>query len=273
MIMVDEFRRNLGLEVEFEINSLGDATCRPAFRQALLEWGRAHLDQLCEDCHQRLERNPLRLLDCKNDVKLTQTAPRSSDYLCEPCRKHFGTVEELLTRASVPYVVNPRLVRGLDYYTRTTFEAISKAVGAQSAVVAGGRYDGLVEALGGAAVAGTGFAIGVERIALALDNDRFKLDGAPDAAIIAMGERAAATSIDLAKALREKGLRVEMLSPERGLKALLRRADKVGARYALIMGDNELDRGVVQVRDLKASTQREIASAAVAAEIAPVVDN
>jgi histidyl-tRNA synthetase len=97
MIMVDEFRRNLGLEVEFEINSLGDATCRPAFRQALLEWGRAHLDQLCEDCHQRLERNPLRLLDCKNDVKLTQTAPRSSDYLCEPCRKHFGTVEELLT--------------------------------------------------------------------------------------------------------------------------------------------------------------------------------
>jgi histidyl-tRNA synthetase len=273
MIMVDEFRRNLGLEVEFEINSLGDATCRPAFRQALLEWGRAHLDQLCEDCHQRLERNPLRLLDCKNDVKLTQTAPRSSDYLCEPCRKHFGTVEELLARANVPYVVNPRLVRGLDYYTRTTFEAISKAVGAQSAVVAGGRYDGLVEALGGAAVAGTGFAIGVERIALALDSDRFKLDGAPDAAIIAMGERAAVSSIDLAKALREKGLRVEMLSPERGLKALLRRADKVGARYALIMGDNELDRGVVQVRDLKASTQREIASAAVAAEIAPVVDN
>jgi histidyl-tRNA synthetase len=273
MIMVDEFRRNLGLEVEFEINSLGDATCRPAFRQALLEWGRAHLDQLCEDCHQRLERNPLRLLDCKNDVKLTQTAPRSSDYLCEPCRKHFGTVEELLARANVPYVVNPRLVRGLDYYNRTTFEAISKAVGAQSAVVAGGRYDGLVEALGGAAVAGTGFAIGVERIALALDSDRFNLDGAPDAAIIAMGERAAVSSIDLAKALREKGLRVEMLSPERGLKALLRRADKVGARYALIMGDNELDRGVVQVRDLKASTQREIASAAVAAEIAPVVDS
>ena len=121
---------SLGLEVEFEINSLGDTNCRPAFRQALLEWGRAHLDQLCEDCHQRLERNPLRLLDCKNDMMLAQTAPRSSDYLCDPCRKHFGTVEELLTKASVPYVVNPRLVRGLDYYTRTTFEAISKAVGA-----------------------------------------------------------------------------------------------------------------------------------------------
>jgi len=267
MIMVDEFRRELGLEVEFEINSLGDGNCRPAFRQALLEWGRAHLDELCEDCHQRLERNPLRLLDCKNDVKLAQTAPTSSDYLCEPCRKHFGTVEELLTRANVPYVVNPRLVRGLDYYTRTTFEAVSRAVGAQSAVVAGGRYDGLVEALGGAAVAGTGFAIGVERIALALEANRFMLDGAPDAAIIAMGDRATVVAFDLAQALRQKGLRVEMLSPDRGLKALLRRADKVGARYALIVGENELARGVVQIRDLKASTQREIANDAVAAEI------
>jgi histidyl-tRNA synthetase len=267
MIIVDDFRRELGIEVEFEINSLGDANCRPAFRQALLEWGRAHLDQLCEDCHQRLERNPLRLLDCKNDIKLTQTAPRSSDYLCDPCRKHFATVEELLTKASVPYVVNPRLVRGLDYYTRTTFEAISKAVGAQSAVVAGGRYDGLVEALGGAAVAGTGFAIGVERIALALETARFKLDGAPDVAIIAMGDRATVSAMDLAKALRATNLRVEMLSPERGLKALLRRADKLGARYALIMGENELARGVVQIRDLKASTQREIASDAIAAEI------
>jgi len=268
MIMVDEFRRELGLEVEFEINSLGDGTCRPAFRQALLEWGRAHLDQLCEDCHQRLERNPLRLLDCKNDVKLAQTAPRSSDYLCDPFRKHFSTVEELLTKENVPYTVNPRLVRGLDYYTRTTFEAISKAVGAQSAVVAGGRYDGLVEALGGAPVAGTGFAIGVERIALALDTARFKIEGAPDVAIIAMGDRAMVTAMDLAKSLRAANLRVELLSPERGLKALLRRADKVGARYALIMGENELARGVVQVRDLKASTQREIAHSAVAAEIA-----
>jgi histidyl-tRNA synthetase len=270
MIMVDEFRRELSLEVEFEINSLGDANCRPAFRQALLEWGRSHLDQLCEDCHQRLERNPLRLLDCKTDAKLAQTAPSSSDYLCEPCRKHFGTVQDLLTRANVPFVVNPRLVRGLDYYTRTTFEAISKAVGAQSAVVAGGRYDGLVEALGGAAVAGTGFAIGVERIALALQTDRFKLDGAPDAAIIAMGERATLSAMDLAKTLRKQGLRVELLSPERGLKALLRRADKVGSRYALIVGENELARGVVQIRDLKASTQREIASDAVASEISVI---
>jgi len=267
MIMVDEFRRELGLEVEFQVNSLGDATCRPAFRQALLEWGRAHLDQLCEDCHARLERNPLRLLDCKIDVKLAATAPSSADYLCDPCRKHFGTVEELLSRANVPYVVNPRLVRGLDYYTRTTFEAISNAIGAQSAVVAGGRYDGLVEALGGAAVAGTGFAIGVERIALALEADRFKRDGAPDAAIIAMGDRATIAAMDLARELRTARLRVEMLSPERGLKALLRRADRLGAYFALIIGENELAQGVVQVRDLKNSAQQSLPQAGLATHL------
>ncbi len=267
MIMVDEFRRELGLEVEFEINSLGDGICRPAFRQALLEWGRAHLNELCEDCHQRLERNPLRLLDCKNDTKLAATAPSSLDYLCDPCRKHFGTVEDLLSKANVPYVVNPRLVRGLDYYTRTIFEAISKAVGAQSAVVAGGRYDGLVEALGGAAVAGTGFAIGVERIALALEADRFKNAGAPDSAIIAMGEPATVTAMDLARNLRAAGLRVEMLSPERGLKALLRRADKLGAHFALIIGENELAQGVLQVRDLKNSAQQSIPLADIASHL------
>ena len=267
IIMVDEFRRELGLEVEFEVNSLGDATCRPAFRQAVLEWGRAHLDELCEDCHKRLERNPLRLLDCKNDAKLADTAPRSSDYLCDPCRKHFGIVEELLSKANAPYVVNPRLVRGLDYYTRTTFEAISKAVGAQSAVVAGGRYDGLVEALGGAPVAGTGFAIGVERIALALDAGRFKLDGAPDASIIAMGDRATVSAMELARNLRSTGLRIELLSPERGLKALLRRADKIGAHFALIIGENELAQGVVQVRDLKNSAQQSVPASDLASHL------
>jgi histidyl-tRNA synthetase len=261
MIMVDEFRRELGLEVEFEINSLGDDACRPAFRKALLEWGRAHLHELCRDCHQRLERNPLRLLDCKIDAKIAATAPSSLDHLCDDCRRHFGTVEELLTRAKVPYRINPRLVRGLDYYTRTTFETISKAVGAQSAVVAGGRYDGLVEALGGAAIAGTGFAIGVERIAIALEAGRFEREGAPAAAVIAMGESATIGAMDLARELREAGMRVEMLSPERSLKAQLRRADRIGARFALIIGENELAQGVVQVRDLRNSVQQSLPAA------------
>ena len=125
LVMIDELRRELGLELELQINSLGDAECRPAFRAALLEYGRAHFAELCEDCHQRLERNPLRLLDCKIDVKLAATAPTSLDYLCEDCRRHFATVERLLTASGVAYVVNPRLVRGLDYYMRTTFEVVS----------------------------------------------------------------------------------------------------------------------------------------------------
>jgi histidyl-tRNA synthetase len=258
IIMVDELRRALGLEVEFQINSLGDAKCRPAFRAALLQWGRAHLHELCADCHQRLERNPLRLLDCKIDVKIVESAPRSTDYLCEDCRRHFGSVQDLLSEAGVAYLVNPRLVRGLDYYNRTTFEAISGAVGAQSAVVAGGRYDGLVEALGGAPAAGTGFAVGVERIAIALEAERAKIKAAPDAAIIAIGDAALRKAMGIARELRESGRAVELLSPERGLKALLRRADRIGAHYALIIGDNELSRGVVQLRDLKSSSQVEV---------------
>jgi histidyl-tRNA synthetase len=257
MLMVDELRRELGLELNFEVNSLGDGECRPRFRQALLEYGRAHLAELCEDCHQRLERNPLRLLDCKIDLELAAAAPKSQDYLCDNCRAHFATVCELLTDAGVPHVVNPRLVRGLDYYTRTAFEVVSSAVGAQSAVAAGGRYDGLVEALGGAAVAGTGFAIGVDRLALALDAARF--DSRADAAVIALGSAAMRRAMTLAAEMRAAGLRVELLSPGRGLKALLRRADKIGARYAVIIGDNELARAAATLRDLKTSTQSEVA--------------
>jgi histidyl-tRNA synthetase len=257
IMMVDELRRELGLELRFEINSLGDAECRPRFRQAVLEYGRAHLSELCEDCRNRLERNPLRLLDCKIDVKLAEAAPKSQDYLCDNCRSHFATVREMLTDAGVPHVVNPRLVRGLDYYTRTTFEVLSTAVGAQSAVAAGGRYDGLVESLGGAAVAGTGFAIGVDRLGLALDAARF--DSRADAALAALGEPAMRRAMTLAAEMRAAGLRVEVLSPGRGLKALMRRADKIGARYAVIIGDNELASATATLRDLKTSSQSEVA--------------
>jgi histidyl-tRNA synthetase len=266
MVMIDEMRRELGLELNFEINSLGDAECRPRFRQALLEFGREHWAELCDDCHQRLERNPLRLLDCKIDVNLAESAPKSQEYLCENCRAHFAIVRELLADAGVPHTVNPRLVRGLDYYTRTTFEVVSAAVGAQSAVAAGGRYDGLVEALGGAPVAGTGFAIGVDRIAIALDAASF--GARADAAIIALGEAAMRRGMTLAAEMRAAGLRVELLSPRRGLKALMRRADRIGARYAVIIGDNELARAAATLRDLTTSTQTEVAQSALIAALA-----
>src|SRR5260370_41387022 len=188
--MSAELCRDLGLKVRFEINSIGDATCRPAFRAALIEWGRAHWDELCEDCHNRLERNPLRLLDCKTDAKLAESAPNSLDYLCDPCRAHFDTVKELATASRIEFVVNPRLVRGLDYYTRTAFEVMADGLGAQSTVVGGGRYDGLVETMGGAAIAGIGFAIGVDRLALALEAAGAAPTVAPDAGVIFMGDAA-----------------------------------------------------------------------------------
>lgn len=267
LILIDELRRELRLELEIQINSLGCNVCRPAFREELLKWGRDHLSELCEDCHQRLERNPLRLLDCKIDVKVAEGAPKSLDYLCEACRKHFATVEQLLGECDVPYVVNPRMVRGLDYYMRTTFEVVSGAVGSQSAVMAGGRYDGLIEALGGAAIPGTGFAIGVERLALALEAQGNVKEASPDAAMIALGDAAVVTATRLAATMRAHGLRIEMLSPERGLKALMRRANKIGARFAIILGENELARGVAQLRDLRSSSQKEVALDTIAAEV------
>ncbi len=268
LIMIDELCRGLKVPFTMDINSIGDQKCRPAFREALVQWGRAHWDQLCDDCHNRIDRNPLRLLDCKIDAKLTESAPNSLDYLCDECRTHFDTVKELLTAANVQYVVNPRMVRGLDYYTRTAFEVMAGGLGAQSTVVAGGRYDGLVETMGGAAVAGIGFAIGVDRMALALQAAGLAPTAAPDAAIIAIGPAATRHAIVVARNLREATLNVEMLSPERKMKTLLARASKIGARVAVIIGDDELARGIVQVRDLKQSTQREVAVAEAARAIA-----
>ena len=268
ILMIDELQRELGVEFRFEINSIGDAQCRPKFREAVYQFGKAHYDEICHDCKQRLERNPLRLLDCKTDVALIEQAPKSADYLCDPCKTHFAQVKALLTAGGVKYVENPRLVRGLDYYTRTTFEVIATGLGSQSTVVAGGRYDGLIEALGGASVPGIGFGSGLERVALALEAAGKLLIERTDAAIIAIGEAASLKAVAVARTMRESGLSVEMFSPERKLKALLSRANKIGARFAVIIGENEIAKGVVVLRDLQASTQREVPEAEVSAAIA-----
>ncbi len=258
LLMIDDLRRDLGIGLNFQINSIGCPKCRPAFREAVLQFGLAHEAELCQDCKQRLSRNPIRLLDCKIDAALAESAPRSVDHLCEECRAHFDTVKELIAAGGVEFIENPRLVRGLDYYTRTTFEVTSAEVGAQSAVVAGGRYDGLIETLGGASVPGIGFAIGIERIALAVEAagrvPRYELD----AAVVAMGEAATRKAMVVTREMRRQGLRVEMLSPERKLKALLSRAAKIGARFAVIIGDNEIQKGVVVLRDLRESKQSEL---------------
>ena len=269
LVMIDDLRRDLGLSFQFEINSLGCAKCRPAFRAALLDYGRAHYAELCDDCHERLERNPLRILDCKIDVKLAAAAPKSLDFLCPECRKHFDTVVDLLGGAGVQFVINPQIVRGLDYYMRTAFEVTSTNLGSQNAVVAGGRYDGLVEVLGGSAVPGIGFAIGMERMALALEAAQKPREGLRRVALIALGEPAARRATQLARELRGLPLRVELLSTERSLKSQLKRADRIGANYAVIIGEDELARDAAQLRDLGASAQREVRLAELAAELYP----
>ena len=258
LILLDDLRRDLGLALSFEINSIGDTACRPAFRQAVLDFGLAHEQQLCDDCKRRIRTNPLRLLDCKTDAALVESAPRSIDYLCEPCRGHYDTVKSLLKAANVEFVENYRLVRGLDYYSRTTFEVKSADLGAQSTVSGGGRYDGFVEMLGGAPVAGIGFGIGIDRMALALQAARPVSSPGPDATIIALGDAALAQATSLARKLRAENVTVEVLSPGRKMKALLTRAAKIGARFAVILGDDELTRGVAQLRDLKQSKQSEV---------------
>lgn len=275
MIMIDDLTHELGLQVRFEINSLGcdEPNCRPAFRAALLEFGRAHLKELCEDCHQRLERNPLRILDCKIDGdRIAEAAPKSLDYLCDECRKHFDDVKQFLSRRAVPFVVKPNLVRGLDYYTRTAFEVVSASVGAQSAIAAGGRYDGLVKELGGAAVPGTGFAIGIERTALALQASESKFDAHPRVALVGLGDQGNLAAMSLAHDLRERDLPVELLPTDRKLKAALTIASRMGAAFIVIIGENEIARGVVQLRDLRASTQREVAQGEVAEAIRTAAD-
>ncbi|HVA81973.1 MAG TPA: histidine--tRNA ligase [Candidatus Binataceae bacterium] len=273
LIMGDEIIKSLRIVARCEINAIGDGACRPAYRAALIEWGRAHLQQLCEDCHNRIDRNPIRILDCKIDARLAATAPASLDYLCDDCRVHFDSVRELAGAAGVETVVNPRLVRGLDYYTRTAFEFIAEGLGAQSTVIGGGRYDGLVEAMGGAKVAGIGFGMGVDRIALALEAADLVPGAGPDAVMIAMGASALKSAIAIARELRAANLRVEMLSPERKLKALLTRAAKIGARCAVIIGEDEVARGCAQLKDLKTGEQRELPAGDLAREIAAARDS
>jgi len=259
LTLLDDLRRALDLQLGFEINSIGDQECRPRFRQAVLDFGLEHEAQLCEDCRRRLRQNPLRLLDCKTDAALVESAPRSIDYLCVPCRTHYDTVKSLLAAAGVAFVENYRLVRGLDYYSRTTFEVKSAALGAQNTVAGGGRYDGFVEMLGGAAVAGIGFGIGIDRVALAVQAANKIAALSPTAVIIALGEPALRQATALARTLRADQIVVEVLSPDRKIKTLLGRASKIGARFAVILGEDELKRGAVQLRDLFLSKQSEVA--------------
>ncbi len=236
-------------DVQLEINSLGDHTCRPAYRERLQAFGRAHLDALCADCHRRIERNPLRLLDCKVPGCRTvmADAPVMLDHLCDGCRTHFDEVRSLLDREGVVYTLNTRMVRGLDYYCRTAFEVIAGGLGAQNAVGGGGRYDGLVAALGGGDVPGVGFALGVDRLAMLLDTVE---PPAPVAIVLPLDERAVGPAVDVTTRLRREGIGVVLEPAGRSMKALLRAADRQRATLAIIIGEDELRAGRATIRNL-----------------------
>ena len=250
------------------VNTLGDAECRPAYRDILQAWGIERRDQLCPNCARRVDKNPLRLLDCKVEScrKATADAPLLKDHLCGPCEEHFARVCGLLDELGVAYDLDPRLVRGLDYYVRTTFEITAEGLGAQAAVGAGGRYDGLVAQLGGPKMSGIGFAFGVDRLALALEAARPGAEEQAGAAlspaifIASLGAEAEAPALDLARKLRRVGTRVE-LDGGRSLKSLMRRADRLGAQRVLILGEEEVEarratvRNMVEKRDEKLAVE------------------
>lgn len=257
--------------IEVQINSVGGPEDRPRFREALLAHLRPAAASLCDDCQRRLEVNPLRVLDCKIDgaSDVVKTAPSILDHLSDDSRAHFEAAQARLADAGVEFAVNPRLVRGLDYYTATVFEIISRSdnLGAQATLVAGGRYDGLVETLGGAATPAVGFAIGVERNVLCMPGEPADHDRRPDLFIAALGDPARARATALAYQLRGAGFYVELEHRDVGLKAQLKRANKIDARFVAVIGDTELAAGVVNLKDMAAHSEEPVAFDAIAAAI------
>jgi histidyl-tRNA synthetase len=258
--MLVEFFRALGLadDLELQVNSIGDGACRPAYRERLVAYLREHADRLCEECRDRTERNPLRVLDCKRPEcrPVLDAAPVLGDFLCAPCAEHFARVRAYLDALGLAHVVNSRLVRGFDYYVRTTFELTTQRLGAQNAVAGGGRYDGLIEQLGGPPDGGIGFAIGIERVVLLLGADGQPVR--PLAALIPLGEPALQRLLPVARAARARGLGIDVAYGDRKLRTELERANRAGAEYAVIVGDNELARGEAVVREMKSGQQRTV---------------
>lgn len=260
LTMLCHFFAELGLtEPTLQINSLGCPECRPVYREALKTFLRERLDQLCDDCKRRCETNPLRALDCKSAhcKEATAAAAAMLDHLCTGCDDHFAATRRHLEQAGTPYSINNRMVRGLDYYTRTTFELVTGLLGAQSAVAAGGRYDGLIADLGGPAIPGIGFAMGVERVALLLGQQEFARR--PDLFIAALGAEAQDEAFRLMCGLQRLGVSVEMDYEGKSLKSQMRRSDKFKARFTLIIGADELGRGTAALKAMDSGTQNEVA--------------
>jgi len=267
--MASHFFHSLGLsQFIIQLNSIGCKVCRPGYLEVLKQHYSDHIDRSCPDCEVRLVKNPLRLLDCKKTTcqEIGQAAPQITDYLCHECQLHFQSVREYLGVMGIPFGLNPRLVRGLDYYTRTVFEVEPQANGGQSALGAGGRYDNLIEELGGKPTPAVGFATGLERIILNLKRQKLDIPALPrpDVFIASLSGEAKTAAIKLASELREAGIAVIMATGDKSLKGQMRQADSLGIAYALIIGKQELSEGNVIWRNMRSGEQKTISLAEIA---------
>ena len=241
-----------------EVNSVGCKACREPFREVLVRYFEERKENLCEDCLRRMNRNPLRIFDCKSTgcIEVTKESPLLYDHLCAECKDHFDNFLDLMNRFDVPVVVNKRLVRGLDYYTKTVFEVTSNDLGAQKAFAAGGRYDNLVEEMGGPKTPAIGFAVGVERLAMLIPEGT--VQGGPLTFFACLGGKAQEFFVPFQKAFAAHGMKLDYSFESRSLKSQMRYADSLGARFVLILGDEEIDKGIITVRDMEMKTQQEI---------------
>lgn len=263
MLLAWQLFSDLGFrDLSFQINSTGDPKCKPGYIQVLVDYYRQHWDEIDEDCRRRLDRSPLRALDCKAEQcqPVIANAPKITDYLCDECAAHFARLRAYLDDLDKPYSLNHRLVRGLDYYTRTVFEVWAQGIGAQAAVCGGGRYDGLAELLGGPPTPGVGFGLGIERNVLLMKAQGLAAPPlpAPRVMVLHLGEAAYRQAVRLADRLRRSGIGAWLAFGERGLKSQLREASKRDIAYAVILGEEELARGVAAVRNMAASSQSEV---------------
>ncbi len=258
-----DFLKSMGVtDLTLEINSVGCPKCRGAYRQKLRDFLRPVYDQLCETCQSRYEKNPMRILDCKSpiDQALVVDAPMMLDNLCDECRDAFEELKENLDAMGIPYVVNPRIVRGLDYYTKTAFEFVSNSIGAQGTVCGGGRYDNLAEEVGGLPIPGVGFGLGKERLLMLMEaNGVIIPQPSPcDALIATMGKNARLMGQKLMKDLREKGAKVQMDDLQRNFKGQFKYADRINARYTIVLGDNEIEKGAATLKNMETGDQVEV---------------
>jgi histidyl-tRNA synthetase len=272
IMLAVQFLQKLGLsDLTLYLNSVGCPQCRPVYRDKLQEFLRDKLQDLCKDCQSRFDRNPMRVLDCKNEkcTLLSQGAPQMTDCLCDECQQHFAQLKVLLSAAQIDFKLNPRLVRGLDYYTKTAFEIQYAPLGAQSAVCGGGRYDGLIAECGGDATPGIGFAIGLERVMLALEKQELlpQLDVALDVFIAPLECKAQSIAFKLLCNLRQAGVTADMDFMERSLKAQLKHANKYPARFVAIIGEEEVIQEKVMLKNMQTGEQQLVNVSEVAAKI------